>query len=126
MLLPIATNARIWKTSSIDPVKDKWYLDQLIDRVEEIIDVLRADNPDVKIFVAKIIPGNQEDPAANEAGHNNVIVFNNRIPALAAEKSTSRSPVIVVDQWTGFDPSVHTIDGCHPTAAGEKVFSGKL
>ena len=43
-----------------------------------------------------------------------------RLAALAAEKTTATSSVIVVDQYTGFDPAADTYDGAHPNLVGEE------
>ena len=45
--------------------------------------------------------------------------LNAAIPAWAASESTAQSPVIVVDQWTGFDTDADTYDGVHPNASGD-------
>ncbi|MFD7658242.1 hypothetical protein ACFV4N_30080 [Actinosynnema sp. NPDC059797] len=38
--------------------------------------------------------------------------------ARAAAKTTARSPITAVDQWTGFDTTTDTGDGVHPNDAG--------
>src|SRR5690606_41190807 len=47
-----------------------------------------------------------------------VQALNAAIPAWAASESTAQSPVIFVDQWTGFDTDADTYDGVHPNASG--------
>lgn len=49
---------------------------------------------------------------------NGVIALNNAIPAWASSKSTSQSPIYVVDQWTGFSSTADTSDGVHPNNNG--------
>lgn len=49
---------------------------------------------------------------------NGVIALNNAIPAWASSKSTSQSPIYVVDQWTGFSTATDTSDGVHPNNNG--------
>src|SRR5690606_13665950 len=48
------------------------------------------------------------------------------IPTLVAQKNTAQSPVIVVDQYAGFDPDADTYDSVHPDAVGEKKVAGKF
>src|SRR5262249_35503922 len=48
-----------------------------------------------------------------------VRALNMQVMAIAAEKSLPGSPVLVVDQYTGFDPMADTYDGQHPNASGE-------
>ena len=40
------------------------------------------------------------------------------IPGWAKANSTTESPIIVVDMYTGFDPATESGDGIHPNAAG--------
>ena len=81
----------------------------------KLVDQMRASNPAMKILVAQIIPMNPSTCA--ECGARTV-ALNNAIPAWAAGKSTSQSPITVVDQWTGFSTSADTNDGVHPIASG--------
>jgi len=39
-----------------------------------------------------------------------------RRPGLAAAHTTSRSPITVVDQFSGFNDAADTIDGVHPNS----------
>ncbi|MBR6310616.1 MAG: DUF5010 domain-containing protein [Paludibacteraceae bacterium] len=75
-----------------------------------IINALRAKNPNVVIFVAKLIPRQNK----------NHTDYNNMIETLATEMNTEESPVILVDQATGFDWQTDTWDGTHPNAIGEE------
>ncbi|GAA1004264.1 hypothetical protein Aple_082410 [Acrocarpospora pleiomorpha] len=86
----------------------------------KLVDQMRANNPNMKILVAKIIP-----MAASACGPcpQRVIDFNNAIPAWAAGKTTSASPITVVDHWTGFNTTTDTYDGVHPNAAGDQKMS---
>ena len=78
-----------------------------------LIDQMRANNPNVRVIVAQILPMN---PSGCADCPQRVINFNAAIPAWAAAKSTAQSPVSVVDLWTGFDVAVDTGDGVHPNA----------
>ncbi len=81
--------------------------------LEGIIDALRdgssGGNPDVVILLAKLIPSNTNDMSALNAEMNEI----------AERKSTIASPVVVVDQSTGFNVSQDSDDGLHPNASGE-------
>lgn len=76
-----------------------------------LVDQMRANNPNVRVLVAQILPMN---PTGCSDCPQRVINFNAAIPAWAAGKSTSQSPVTVVDLWTGFDVAADTTDGVHP------------
>jgi hypothetical protein len=82
-----------------------------------IVSKVRATNPSVRFFVAQIIP----------ELHNLTwsTTFNAAIPAWSAANSTPQSPIIVVDQHTGYDPTIYdsntnptgmSRDGTHPTS----------
>jgi hypothetical protein len=76
---------------------------------------MRASNPNMKILVAQIIP---VAPAGCADCPQRTIAFNATIPAWAAGKSTAASPIVVVDQWTGFNSAADTVDGVHPNSSG--------
>jgi glucose/arabinose dehydrogenase/lysophospholipase L1-like esterase len=82
-----------------------------------LVGQMRAQNPDVSVLVAQILPMNPTGCA--ECGAR-VTDLNAAIPGWAASLSTSRSPVVVVDQWTGFSTTSDTYDGVHPNASGDQ------
>src|SRR5262245_20512204 len=87
----------------------------------QIINGLRAVNPTVDILLAEIIP---IAPGAISnyytIGGAWVDDFNAQVVAVAAAMNTAQSPVVVVDQFTGFNLSNYiTPDGLHLTLAGE-------
>ena len=84
-----------------------------VEELKQVIDMLRADNPDVIIFVAKLIP-------TASSRNTGIIELNAEMEGIAALKSTAQSPVHVVDHYTGFDAITDTYDGIHPNAVGEK------
>lgn len=45
--------------------------------------------------------------------------FNEPVEKPADEMSTRRSPIIVVDHDSGFDPEIDFYDGIHPNESGE-------
>jgi lysophospholipase L1-like esterase len=88
-----------------------------------LVDQMRENNPNVKILVAQIIP---MDPARSCIGcGQRVIELNAAIIDWASDKSTDQSPIIVVDQWTGFDTDTDTYDGVHPNDAGNQKIADK-
>ena len=82
-----------------------------------LVGQMRAQNPDVEVLVAQIIPMNPTGCA--ECGAR-VEALNAAIPDWAASLSTAQSPVVVVDQWTGFSTVSDTYDGVHPNASGDQ------
>jgi lysophospholipase L1-like esterase len=88
---------------------------QLLAAFSKLVDQMRASNPNMKILVAQIIP---VAPGGCAECPRRTIEFNAAIPGWAASKSTTASPIVVVDQWTGFNPATDTSDGVHPNDAG--------
>jgi len=83
-----------------------------------IIDVLRTENPTVTVLFAQVIP-------STVSGLSEIPGLNTEIATLAASLTTPGSPVVVVDQWTGFDPVTDTYDGVHPNALGEQKMAAR-
>ena len=85
-----------------------------VDNLEQIVRILRADNPEVAVLLAQLIPAGRrpEDDGPIES-------LNREIPRVAQAMHAARSPVIIVDQYSGFDPEVDTYDGVHPNESGE-------
>jgi len=88
----------------------------------KLVDQMRAQNPNMKILVAQIIPMN---PANCPDCANRVIALNAAIPGWAAGKTTNASPIMVVDQFTGFNDATDTGDGVHPNDAGNQKIANR-
>lgn len=87
-----------------------------ISDIEDIIDNLRSSVPNVKIFLAQIIP---------LVGHESTVdELNEEIALLAGQKSTGQSPIAVVDQNSGFSLA-DTEDGIHPSEAMESAMADR-
>lgn len=83
------------------------------ENLSDIIEVLRSENPRVVILLAEIIPGS--DPRLSTVSQ-----YNEAVRRVASARDSATSPVVLVDQFTGFDTgSLLTGDGIHPTAAGD-------
>ncbi|SBT53023.1 cellulose binding domain-containing protein [Micromonospora auratinigra] len=88
----------------------------------KLVDQMRAANPATAVLVARIIPMN---PATCPECGQRVVALNAAIDGWAAGRTTAVSPVVVVDQWTGFDTATDTYDGVHPNAAGDQKMSDR-
>ncbi len=86
--------------------------ESILDDLREIIGILRADNPAVAVLLAQLIPAGQ-DPGVMAS-------LNRALPRMARDMSTARSPVVIVDHHSGFDPREDTYDGLHPNESGER------
>ncbi len=96
--------------------------DRILAAYTKLVEQMRAGNPDMKILVAQLIPMNASGCTACAQ---RAVDFNARIPDWARATSTSRSPVTVVDQWTGFSTDTDTYDGVHPTASGDDKIAAR-
>jgi lysophospholipase L1-like esterase len=90
-------------------------LQNKINALTKLIGQMRANNPSMKIIVAQIIP---MSPSSCPTCAADVVAFNNAIPGWASGLTTAQSPILVVDQWTGFNVVADTNDGVHPVTSG--------
>lgn len=95
---------------------------QILTAYSKLVDQMRANNPAMKILVAKIIP---VAPSSCAECPQRTIDLNAAIPAWAASKTTAASPITVVDQWTGWNAAADTSDGVHPNDSGIVKMSDK-
>ena len=86
--------------------------------LKAIIDTLRARNSHIVILLAKIIPTTLQQNA-------NVTNLNAQLDGLAASKTAPASPVLIVDQYTGFNAGTDTYDGIRPLFSGESKMAAK-
>ncbi len=91
--------------------------DGTVSELTQLIDILRSDNERVVILLAKVIPATTSQSALDD--------LNGRLDALASSLSTATSPVVVVDQATGFNANSDTFDGIHPNETGEQKMATK-
>jgi acyl-CoA thioesterase-1 len=98
---------------------------QIISDLGSLIDLFRAKNPAVAILIAQIIPCQ----GADLPWCRNVPDLNAAIPGLAAQKSTLSSPVMVVDQYTGYNPPVDSFfssnEYVHPNSSGDAKIAAR-
>ncbi|MEN6342668.1 MAG: GDSL-type esterase/lipase family protein [Methanospirillum sp.] len=93
--------------------------DRTIADLTSIIGTLRARNPSMTILVAQIIP------TSTWSINNSIVTLNQRIAGLAS-LSTAQSPVVIVDQWSGYDGIAdNQADGVHPLASGEAKMAAR-
>jgi lysophospholipase L1-like esterase len=100
-------------------VRQGWSDSAISNGLGRIIDELRAGNPKVVILLAQIIPTRNSETTAK------IRSLNKEIARLAGRRDSSKSPVVVVDQFTGFDPDAHTFDGVHPNDAGDERMASR-
>jgi lysophospholipase L1-like esterase len=118
VLLHAGTN-EVWNaaTTGVDVAAD-----HARDGLNAIVDFVRSKNPRVRIFIAKVIPlkGHVDD-----AWGMAIDAINQRVATIATQKNQSDSPIVVVDQHTGFTDDDFLADGVHPNATGEKKIAAR-
>jgi lysophospholipase L1-like esterase len=91
-------------------------IQQTLDNVGDIIAILRTDNPNVIILLAQLIP------STRSPRNTRIPLYNAELTDWAAANTLPESPIVIVDQFTGFNaPSGQdTYDGTHPNVSGEQ------
>jgi lysophospholipase L1-like esterase len=89
------------------------------EEIESMIEILRADNPDVVILLAQLIPSKASGVILPIEG------LNKTISELARQIDEPGSPVITVNQYTGFSTEDDAYDGIHPNRKGEEKMAAK-
>ncbi len=114
-LIHLGTNDLLQAQGPADALQD----------LTNIIARLRENNPNVKIALAQIIPVSSTSNFAKDlvtygdTGINGLIAELNTGIAGLADANTS-SPVVIVDQHTGFTDADFQTDGVHPNTSGEQ------
>lgn len=83
-----------------------------IAELRQLIQTMRQQNPRLKILLAQLIPSTGAEPQTQR--------LNQQIAQLARSLNSQASPVILVDQFNGFNVVQDTYDGLHPNESGEK------
>jgi len=99
-------------------------VDMILSAYSTMVGQMRVNNPYMKILVAQIIPVYTATTQCTTC-YQQVIDLNVAIPAWAAGLATSQSPIVVVDQWTGFDTTIDTSEGIHPNDTGNQKIADK-
>lgn len=115
VLMELGTNEVFQCTSASAAMND----------LSAIIDKLRLNNNSVKILLALIPPlGKKWAPqklCGNDVSYEqSLTVFNQAVLQFAKQKTSAKSPVIIVDQFTGVNPDTDMYDDIHPNNIGEK------
>ncbi|MGH8021846.1 MAG: GDSL-type esterase/lipase family protein [Opitutaceae bacterium] len=100
---------------------DAGFVDRTRAEVRTILDTLKAANPNVVVFLAKIIPLAFTNPVERRHWVAAVDAINTSAALIAAESNAAAGApwVHVADQNTGFDPATMMTSDGHPNEAGE-------
>ncbi|KAF2001584.1 carbohydrate esterase family 3 protein [Amniculicola lignicola CBS 123094] len=106
-----------------DVVQNKNTTD-VIKAYSTLVDQMRASKPTMKIVFAQILP--IAPSLFGQATSNRVVALNKAIAAWVSTKTTARSKIYLVDQFTGFNATTDTVEGEHPNAAGNVKIADKF
>ncbi len=103
-------------------------INDMFANLDAILALLRQKNEHVKIFLAQIPPlgaqWSDKKLCGNDITYATAIInFNKAIAVYAVEHSTIQSRIIIVDQFTGIDPSKDMFDDIHPNTIGERIMA---
>ncbi len=88
---------------------------KILDAYTKLVTQMRKNNPNMIIVVAQIIPMHPNDTLDYKSI---ILDLNTAMVGWANNLSTSESPIILCDQYTGFSTDTDTYDGVHPNASG--------
>lgn len=108
VLIHLGTNDLFHEKSPESTLEELW----------QLVQKLRRTNPRVKMLIAQLIPCGDKVQ---------IQLLNQGIATLARITTTQESPIIVVDQFSGFNAAagIDTYDGCHPNEVGEKKMASR-
>jgi len=98
-------------------------MDTRFNNLGRLIDTLRAKNSRIKIFVGKLPPTGES--YRNE--HSGLYTFNSRLDSWRSEKTTSSSPITIVDLYSGYDgrDDNQAPRYIHPDQSGEQKIADR-
>jgi acyl-CoA thioesterase I len=89
-------------------------VDQIQDNLQQIIDKVKARNPNVRVVIAGM-------QLPNYAADDYVSAFGKMFGELAAKNGAALVPYLL--EGVAGDPSLNLADGIHPNAAGQKILA---
>jgi hypothetical protein len=105
---------------SNDVIQKKQTTD-IISAYTTLVEQMRASNPRMQIVIAQL------PPITKYAGLTQAVIdLNSAIAEWGPRLSTPRSPIYIVDQYTGFNTTTDTPDGLHPNESGNVKLSQKF
>ncbi len=81
--------------------------------IDRLLGIIRGRNPNAIIILARII-GMTTQSFTDAASD-----LNAALPTFVSSRGTTASPILLVDQMSGFTPATMTYDGTHPNELGE-------
>lgn len=94
-----------------------------------VLSALRRANPNVTVLAAQLIPMAPSEATCPGCTCSTcaaqIASFNSSLPGWAQANRSTASPIIVVDQNTGFNASTDTVDGVHPNNSGSTKIASK-
>ena len=96
--------------------------EEAVDNINEIIDIIQAQNPNVTIIIEQMAPGRSDIMTSDLTSFFDQM--QQEVLSIATNQSTSTSQVIAVDMFTGFSDSF-LADDVHYNAAGAEFIANR-
>jgi lysophospholipase L1-like esterase len=91
-----------------------------VENMNNVIDIIQADNPNVTIFIEQMAPGRSDFMTPELTIYINQL--QQEVLSIASNQSTSTSQVVAVDMFTGFNDSL-LADDIHYNEAGAEFIA---
>ena len=96
----------------------------IIKAYDVLLGQMRTKNPKMHLIVSNILP--LDTKRWPQSAQDGIVNLNAAIKQWAPGKSTRDSPVVFVDNFTGFDAVADTTDGEHPNDSGNEKMATKF
>ena len=95
---------------------------QAVSNINNIIDILRADNPNITIILEQMAPGRTDIMNAELTGF--FTQMQQEVLNIVVNKTTTTSPLIAIDMFTGFNDGL-LADDVHYNEAGAEFIANR-
>ncbi len=95
-------------------------IEDAFNNINNIIDIIQANNPNVTIFIEQMAPGRSDFMTPELTSYINQL--HQEVLNISSNQSTSTSQVIAVDMFTGFNDSL-LADDIHYNEAGAEFIA---
>ncbi|KAF2204680.1 SGNH hydrolase [Delitschia confertaspora ATCC 74209] len=99
--------------------------EEILDAYSKLVDEMRGSTKNMKILISTLIPISP-DKFPDRDVPSGIKDLNSHMFDWAKKKSTKESPILIVDNYKGFDVAKDTRDGEHTNASGDEKMATKF
>jgi lysophospholipase L1-like esterase len=96
----------------------------IIKAYDVLLGQMRTKNPKMHVIVSNLLP--LDTKRWPQSGQDGIVNLNAAIKQWAPARSTRDSPVVLVDNYAGFDAVADTTDGEHPNDSGNEKMATRF